>query len=287
MDYPVLASLIEAYKPATDEDYEYSLREIVQHLALLGLWRAKFYEYGAFYGGTALRIFHGLQRFSEDIDFSLLKPDPGFKLGPFLKAIEQELAGFGFSMEVIPREKRTNIRSAFIKGNTVKNLLLVNPPAPVVRRYPGSQTLKVKLELDTDPPAGAEYEVKTVLIPIPFQVKLFSLPDLFAGKVHAVLCRGWQERVKGRDYYDFLWYIAHKTECRLGHLRERFIQTNDLPQGVVFNGDTVIRLLTDRFNEINFRAAKKDVEPFIRDRQELELWNREFFKERLGEMRFC
>jgi predicted nucleotidyltransferase component of viral defense system len=276
---PALQSLIDRYQPRTLQNWENALKEIVQELALLGLWRAKFYEHTAFYGGTALRIFHGLPRFSEDMDFSLLAPDRDFDLSPCLEAIRAELASMGFSFEADPKIKRveTAIESAFIKGETRVNLLSIGAPDDLRERLPKPQRIKIKLEIDTDPPSGADYDVETLLVPIPFQVKLFTLPCLFAGKLHAVLCRNWKARVKGRDFYDFVWYLGREVPCHLAHLQKRMEQTGHWDGAETLDLPVLKRRLVERFDEVDFEQAKLDVRPFIRDDAELALWNREFF----------
>jgi len=275
-----LQSLIDRYQPQTLRDWENALKEIVQELALLGLWRAKFYEHAAFYGGTALRIFHGLPRFSEDMDFSLLDPDPGFDPTPYLSAIRTELTSLGFTFEVDPKLKRieTAIESAFIKGETRVNLLSIGAPEELRERLPKPQRIRIKLEIDTDPPAGADYGVETLLVPIPFQVKLFSLPCLFAGKLHAVLCRNWKARVKGRDFYDFVWYLGRNIPCDLAHLQKRMEQSGHWDQSKDLDLPTLKDQLGKRFDEVDFEQAKSDVRPFIRDDVELALWSPEFFR---------
>jgi len=274
-----LQSLIDRYQPQTQQQWENALKEIVQELALLGLWRAKFYEHAAFYGGTALRIFHGLPRFSEDMDFSLLEPSGNFGLAPYLEAIRSELASLGFSFEVEPKSKRieTAIQSAFIKGGTRVNLLSIGAPADLRGLLPKLQEIKIKLEIDTHPPSGSAYEVRTLLVPIPFQVKLFTLPCLFAGKLHAVLCRNWKQRVKGRDFYDFIWYLGRGIPCQLPHLQKRMEQTGHWDESRVLDLPALRKLLLERFEAVDFEQAKSDVRPFIRDADELTLWSREFF----------
>ena len=203
-------SMLEKYKPRSEQDYTNALKEIIQEIALLGLWRSKFYEHAAFYGGSALRILYQLNRFSEDLDFSLLKPDPEFTLAPYNQSICDELNAFGFTVEVKTKEKQVNtsIESAFIKANTKTQLMMIHAPQSLIQQTHGMHQLKIKMEVDTDPPAGFQTEVKTLLQPIPFSVKTYTLPDLFAGKIHALLCRPWKIRVKGRDWYDFIWYIT-------------------------------------------------------------------------------
>lgn len=274
-----VSNLLEKYDLKTQDDYEIALKEIIQQLALLGLWRSKFYEHAAFYGGTALRLFYGLRRFSEDLDFSLLKKDEGFDLSPHLTAIEKEIAAFGFEFSVEKKAPavRTQIESAFIKGNTRVNLLCVEAHAGIMDGFPKNKKIKIKLEIDTDPPPGARDEVKNLLTPIPFSVKLFTPPDLFAGKLHAVLCRRWKSRVKGRDFYDFVWFVGQKHPCRIEHLKERMIQTGHWAREDSLDRTTLLQLLQKRLETVDFEQAKSDVRPFVKDMQELSLWSRDFF----------
>ncbi len=275
-----LQALLARYEPHTLADYENALKEVIQELALLGLWRAKFYEHAAFYGGTALRIFHGLPRFSEDMDFSLLAPAEGFGLEPYLEAIRRELASFGFSFRVERRSKRvsTAVESAFIKGGTRVNLAHVGMPDFLQERLPRPQQVRIRLDVDTDPPPLARYEVLTLLTPIPFQVRLFALPGLFAGKLHAILCRDWKARVKGRDFYDFVWYRGRGIRCDVGHLQARMEQTGHWQAGTDLDVAHLRRLLARRFEQVDFDQARSDVRPFIRDDAELALWDRTFFQ---------
>ena len=279
-----LQALLDRYEPHTLADYENALKEIIQELALLGLWRAKFYEHAAFYGGTALRIFHGLPRFSEDMDFSLLAPDEEFDLDPYLEAIRRELASFGFSFRVARRSKRvsTTIESAFIKGGTRVNLAHVGMPDYLQERLPRLQQVRIRLDVDTDPPPLARYDVLTLLTPIPFQVRLFDLPCLFAGKLHALLCRDWMMRVKGRDFYDFVWYLGRRIRCDVRHLQARMEQTGHWQAGEDLDVVHLRRLLTRRFEQVDIDQARSDVRPFIRDDAELALWDRTFFQSLAG-----
>lgn len=274
-------SLLARYSPVTLADHENALKEIVQELALLGLWRSKFYEKAAFYGGTALRIFHQLPRFSEDLDFSLLAPDESFRLDSHLSAIEEELTAFGFHFAVEAKNKSvdTAIESAFIKGGTRMNLLRIGAPAFLSEKLPQLQQVRVKLEIDTQPPPLADTEVRTQLLPIPFQVRLYDLPCLMAGKLHAVLCRGWKGRVKGRDWYDLVWYAARSVRCHLPHLSARMRQTGHRPDDSILDAKELKKLLDARIDTVDFDAARDDVRPFIRNASELTLWNKDFFRE--------
>ncbi len=219
--------MLDAYQPKTPVDYQNAAREVVQEIALLGLWRGGFFEHAAFYGGTALRIFHGLRRFSEDLDFTLLADGDDARLDRFLPGLATELESWGFTFEAEAKSSgdATGIESAFLKGNTQLNLLHIGAPEGLTRRLPRNQKVKIKLEMDLDPPVGATTEVKTQLLPTPYQVQLYDQGSLFAGKLHAVLCRGWKSRVKGRDFYDFVWYVGRKTVPNLAHLDARMRQS--------------------------------------------------------------
>lgn len=279
MIHPALASLLERYQPQSANDYQNAVREIVQEIALLGLWRTPFYDHAAFYGGTALRIFHGLQRFSEDLDFSLLQPSPGFSLRPYLGAVADELAawGFDFRAEGLEKNAPSLIESAFLKGSTVTNLLHVGAPPELASRLPKAQLIRIKLEIDTDPPLGAGTEMLTRLVPTPHQVRTYDPPSLFAGKLHAVLCRNWKNRVKGRDFYDLVWYVGRRIPLNLSHLEARMRQSGDwLPESPL-EATTLKKRLEERFANVNFDQAKEDIEPFLKDPRELALWSEDFF----------
>lgn len=275
-----IAAMLERYRPVTARDYENALKEIIQEIALLGLWRAKFFEHGAFYGGIALRILYGLDRFSEDLDFSLLKPQPGFRLEPYLGAIKAELASLGIAAKVEEHGKRveTAIESAFIKAGTREHLLRIGVPDAISSRVHIDSTLHVRLEVDTDPPGDFETEAKVLLQPIPFAVNTFQQPDLFAGKLHAILQRKWKSRVKGRDYYDLVWYLARGTKVRLAHLEARLRQTGGWSGERQLGRADLKGLLSARFAKVDFEAAKKEVLPFLRDADAVTLWSREFFE---------
>ena len=154
------------------------------------------------------------------------------------------------------------------------------------QRIPALQQVRIRIDVDTDPPPLAEYEVLTLLTPIPFQVRLFTLPCLFAGKLHAILCRNWKERVKGRDFYDFIWYLGRRVPCHLRHLQARMEQTGHWEQGENLTGTELRRLLRQRFRHVDFERARRDVRPFIGDPQELELWDAGFFLSLVDQVRY-
>ena len=279
MIHPALAGLIDRYQPQSANDYQNAVREIAQEIALLGLWRTPFYDHAAFYGGSALRIFHGLQRFSEDLDFSLLQPKPDFSLKAYLGAVADELAawGFEFRAEGVEKNLPSPIESAFLKGSTVINLLQIGAPPEIAARLPKGQLIRIKLEIDTDPPPGAATEMLTRLVPTPHQVRVYDLPSLFAGKLHAVLCRNWKSRVKGRDFYDLVWYVGRRVPLNLAHLEARMRQSGDGSLETPLDAHSLRKRLEERFASIRFDQAKEDIAPFLKDPRELSLWSERFF----------
>lgn len=272
-------TMLEKYEATTIEEKRNALKEIVQEIALLGLFRGSFYTKAAFYGGTALRIFYGLDRFSEDLDFSLYEPDSNFGLSRYLKFIETELGSYGFAMKAEQKKKakESDIMSAFIKCNTIINLLKITPDK--FNRLPinHNEQLRIKLEVDINPPKYGEYEVKYLLNPIPFSVKLFSESSLFAGKVHALLFRAWKTRVKGRDLYDYVWYLSKSSPLNLPHLEARMKQSGHLQHDSNLSKPILLDMLREKFSKIDYEQAKQDVLPFIKDSNKLEMWSEEFF----------
>lgn len=262
------------------------LREVLQQTALLGLARHQFFEHAAFYGGTALRILYGLDRYSEDLDFTLLRPNPDFNFLPFLDGMHQELKSMGFELEVTERKKNleTGILSAFLKVNTFSIFLSIREKTKGI--HP-DQKLQIKLEIDTDPPLSKlSLESKLVKNPIPFYVITYSLPDLFAGKMHAVLCRNWQKRIKGRDWYDLIWYIQKEIPVNLSHLRSRMVQTEHLQSDEKFGEKELLERLHKKIDMIDWNSAKSDVVSFIADEHRLDIWSNKFFHDLVGDLRF-
>ncbi len=273
--------MLSKYNCSTTRDTTNALREILQEIVLLGLWRSKFFEHAAFYGGTALRILYGLDRFSEELDFSLLKVDENFDLGRYTIALEKELNGFGFATKIEKREKTSlsPIQSAFLKANTLNTLLTVTTDTRITEGINSEQLLKIKIEIDTEPPQGFTTESRYLLQPLPFAVRVYSLPDLFAGKMHAILCRKWQNRVKGRDWYDLVWYISNHPQLHLSHLEQRMLQSGHLVENTVLNRDMFFSLLMASIDNLDIKQAQKDAALFIKSVDATKVWSKEFFKQ--------
>ncbi|WP_020559382.1 nucleotidyl transferase AbiEii/AbiGii toxin family protein [Thiofilum flexile] len=264
----LLDQMLSRYPLSNAELQEQALREVMQEIALAGLYRAGFFEKAAFYGGTCLRIFHGLPRFSEDLDFSLLQADADFSLQPYFKAMVTEFEALGLQVEITAKQKtmHSQIESAFLKNTTQIFSLNIQ----------GSRKIKIKFEVDTLPPLGFDTEERLLLQPFSFYVKCFALPDLFAGKLHALLFRQWKNRVKGRDWFDFEWYVRHGIAPNLTHFARRAVESGDIQQEILSKAE-LQTLLRQRIEEVDFAAARQDVVKFISDASTLDIWSQRYF----------
>ena len=271
---PAIETMLARYSFASNEDKLRALREILQETALLGLWRGKFFEHAAFYGGTALRVLYGLDRFSEDLDFSLLTPAPNFRLEPYCGFVKDELRAFGFTAEMEVKQKTAGgqVRSAFLKADTLKQLLVIG-----MEGENGLPLTKIKIEIDTDPPALFKTEARPLLNPIPFNVKVFAPSSMFAGKMHALLCRGWKTRVKGRDWYDFVWFAGRRTPVDLRHLEQRMRQSGDWVQAGPLTEAAFRDMLRTHIESVNISQAKEDVTRFLVSPEAVSAWSKDFF----------
>ena len=279
--HEAVVRMLAKYEPKSVGDSVRALREIIQEVALLGLWRAKFFEHAAFYGGTALRILYGLDRFSEDLDFSLLAPSLDFNLARYTAFLEEEVRAFGFTVrvEMVDKAVDSAVQSAFLKANTRNELLVIEVGEEFAGQVAVGQMLKVKIEVDTNPPPGFTTLTRYLLQPIPFAVRSYSLPDLFAGKLHALLCRKWKNRVKGRDWYDFVWYAANHPHLNLAHLEQRMRQTGHWSGEQRFSPAAFTDLLYETIDRLDVAQARRDVMPFVKDQQMLALWSHDFFRD--------
>ncbi|WP_425636858.1 nucleotidyl transferase AbiEii/AbiGii toxin family protein [Algoriphagus yeomjeoni] len=277
---------IEQYNPKTQEDYFAAIREIMQDVALAGLQRAAFFEKAAFYGGTALRVFYGLDRYSEDLDFSLLKKDSDFSLEVYFEAIITEFEAIGMNVRIMEKKKQvdSSIDSAFLKSATVwKELELQGiVPQAGVKHMP---TIKIKIEVDREPPLGFETEEKLLLRPFSFYVKCFTPPSLFAGKMHALLFRKWKNRVKGRDWYDMEWYIKKGILLDLNHFLHRARDTGDWHKETITK-EEFINLLISKISTVDFGGIRVDVVRFIPNESVIAIWSRQYFTDLIKKLKF-
>ncbi len=272
----IYESMLSAYRDSSGTATPNAEQEVCQKITLAGLCRGGFFDHAAFYGGTCLRLFHGLPRFSEDMDFSLLEKRDDIHLENYFDAIREEFKIAGFDIEITKKEKKSfgRVESAFLKENTEAYDI----------KFQTRKTVKVKIELDTNPPLLFKTEQKLMLLPHSFMTRCFTLPDLFAGKMHALVYRAWQRRIKGRDWYDFEWYVRNAVPLDFVHLQARIKE---------FNGEDVCREqfmehLRAKLATSDISNVKQDVLPYISNQQhsELTIWSNDYFLQLANMIKF-
>ena len=274
MKNEIFDNMLSRYDITTEQHKRNAIFEVNQQMILAGLYAGGFFESAAFYGGTCLRIFHGLQRFSEDMDFSLLAQDDKFDFTKYFPAIIDAFAMVGREVEIKKKDKRNfgKVESAFLKDNT--DVYDVT--------FRAEKSIKIKIEVDTCPPLNFQTEQKLLLQPYSFMSRCFTLPDLFAGKMHALVYRAWKNRVKGRDWYDFEWYVRHNVPLDFGHLTERIFQFDN----EIVTKDVFINQLKEKLSTANINQVKDDVIPFVKNVKELDIWSNDYFVQLADMIRF-
>lgn len=274
MSNELFNQMLSAYNLATHQQKRNATFEVNQQIILAGLYNGGFFNEAAFYGGTCLRIFHGLQRFSEDMDFSLLAPSQDFDFTQYFQPIVDQFAIVGREVEIKKKDKKNfcKVESAFLKDNTdVYDIT-----------FQTEKSIKIKIEVDTQPPLKFLTEQKLLLLPQSFMTRCFTLPDLFAGKMHALVYRAWKNRVKGRDWYDFEWYVRHNTPLDFLHLRERALQFNQED----ITKESFLEKLNNRLSTADINQVKADVLPFIHNPKDLDIWSNDYFLQLAQMIRF-
>ena len=268
IDDTIFSKMLSRYQIATKDDLTNATHEVMQEIVLAGLYKSGFFDKAAFYGGTCLRIFHNLPRFSEDLDFSLLQPNSTFALENYFEPIIAEFKALGKEITINKKTKttQTNVESAFLKENTEIYDL----------QFATEKRIKIKIEVDTQPPLGFSTEYKLLLLPFSFMTRCYSLPDLYAGKMHAFLFRNWKNRVKGRDWYDFEFYVRNNTVLNFNHLQKRTEQINNLT-AEEFTPEIFKKMLKERIEKTNIEDVKDDVRQFLKNPQELDIWSKDYF----------
>lgn len=281
MSVDIIKNRLLAYSCKTPLEEELALKEITQEVILMSLSRQDFFKNCEFHGGTALRILYGLQRFSEDLDFATLKPELDFSLQPFLKNLSEELRAFGYEFEFKDRSAADKIiKKAFLKDDSIGKVL-------VLKKENIARKLTIKLEVDSNPPLGAITEIKYLEFPSPFGLRAKSLPSSFAGKLHALLCRPY---LKGRDWYDFIWYVSQKTPINFLLLENALKQCGPWKEkNIIVDLAWVQEELSKKISEIDWRKAALDIAPFVKpfEQPSLQLWGVDFFQSLLIKMQNC
>ncbi len=278
----ILEQMLSRYKMESENELINALKEVYQEIALLGLYRGGFFQKATFYGGTALRIIHGLDRFSEDLDFSLLQKDPSFDIESFFPFVIDEFEALGIKMKLYKNSKsqKSNIESAFLKNDTSIHTLEIETDklSHILGGVYSGKKLKIKFEVDTNPPLKFQTTAHTLLLPTTFNIIAMTLPNLYAGKVHALLFRNWKTRVKGRDWYDFEWYVKRRVKINMEHLRQRMVESGDFSTQKALTKERLQTMIKEKIVTLDIEKAKEEVRVFLKDRTVLEFWSRDYFK---------
>ncbi|ABL65258.1 nucleotidyl transferase AbiEii/AbiGii toxin family protein [Chlorobium phaeobacteroides] len=274
----MLRKRLERYAASNAKQEEQALKEILQEVALYGLWRAGFFQVAAFQGGTCLRILHGLPRFSEDLDFMLRSPDKEFRWHPYFETLESVMAEFGIRCKLVDKGNMDRaVRQALLKDDSFARQINLS--------FYGNQNprkLKIKLEIDTKPPEGSAFEYRYLDFPLDFELCAQTLSGNFSLKIHALLCRPY---IKGRDWFDFGWYVTQEVSPNLLLLENALRQYGPWAgQHQSVDKEWLNKALSDRIGSIDWAQAAGDVAPFLPPafQQSLRLWSRQFFAEKLA-----
>lgn len=281
-----IEGILNERNPKSVEEAKQILKEIIQSIVLAGLSKSNFFDVASFYGGTALRIFYGIDRYSEDLDFTLNNKDKSFRIDPYLVAIENEAKSFGLNLDVSIKKKtiETPIESAFAKTNTYNALLEFKVKKELINHLHKDETTKVKLEVDCNPAYGFNKVIKWTDAIEFCPVAVLDEGSLFSGKIHALLCRNYKNTVKGRDFYDFVFYTTKNIKPNMTYLRNKLIESRKLEENSNFDIDILKHMLVERINLVDFEAAKKDVRRFIMKNDELDYFRKDFFLQLINKL---
>ena len=279
----IIEQMLLKYTIETEADLINALKEVFQEIALLGLYHGGFFNKAAFYGGTALRILYGLNRFSEDLDFTLLEKNSSFNIEQYFPSVIDEFEALGIKIDLTKKVKKnssSDIESAFLKNGTSIHILNIqaNDLDDILGGIHSGKKLKIKFEVDTNPPLKFQTEAKTLLMPKTFNIITMTKPNLYAGKMHAILFRNWNTRVKGRDWYDFEWYVKQNIKLNLEHLQERMYESGDLDRDIKLDITIFKDLMYNKIDSLDISKAIEEVSPFIKDKSVFSFWSKEYFK---------
>lgn len=274
-----IEQLVNSYNPSTIDEIKSIVREIVQSIVLVGLSRSNFFNVASFYGGTALRIFYNLNRYSEDLDFTLNNIDPNFSIEPYVNKIKEVASSYGLNLEIVVKNKKikTPVESAFAKLNTYQTFISLKLNNKIISALHKDELLKVKFEIDCKPALGFKTEVKWLDVPEFAQVIVLDEPSLFSGKLHAILCRNYKNNVKGRDYYDFLFYVQNRVRPNLNYLKNKLIETGKIRSNDYFDLNVLKTMLKEQFNKVDFNQIKQDAMHFVLKNEDLSFYTKELF----------
>lgn len=264
----------------TPDDELNALKEITQEVALYALYKVGFFEKACFIGGTCLRVVHSLDRFSEDLDFSTRTIDPDFDLDAYLEKAMEVMKPYGYGLTIDEKDLTDkNVQSRFLKDDSIKKVLTFK------HKQDERQKIKIKVEIDTRPPRGAVEKVEYIDFPDDFQILAYDIPSLMSGKIHALLCRSY---TKGRDWYDFSWYVKNNYSPNLELLENALKQLGPWEGQDIQLSETFLKeALIQKVRSLNWEDVKVDVRKFLSPlkAQSLDIWNAEFFESRVNKLK--
>lgn len=273
----ILNDMIKDYDLKKDNKINIA-KEVIQKVCLSALSRTDFFTKISFMGGTSLRLFYDLDRFSEDLDFTFIKQNNNFNLSSYFDTIKSEFASLGIEVNISQKQKsnQNEVLDAYI-STPASSFISSLFGESKIKPFNKNELLKVKLEVDTKLLSSLKVTHKTILTPFPCNITLFDLPTIFSGKIHACLLRNWKNRVKGRDFYDYVFLLSHHIKPNMEFLKEKLINSGVINASDEFTLDELKSMLYKKFKQVNFQLAKDDVIEFINDTRKIELWSSEFF----------
>ena len=282
----LIEEMIKQYNPETTDEVKAVLKEILQSIVLVGLSRSGFFNKASFYGGTALRIFYGLNRYSEDLDFTLNEKDEKFNFNQYFKVIKDVALSYGLELEISYKEKKadTPIESDFAKLNTYQTMIKLKVDSNLTKYLHKDELMKVKFEVDCNPSSGFNIESKWLDNPEFASINVLDLPSLFSGKIHAILCRTYKNNVKGRDYYDFLFYIKKRIKPNLEYLKNKLIETGKLNVDDEFNSEVLKKMLIEKIQTVDFTQVKHDAQKFLFKNENLDYYSKDLFIDMINKL---
>ena len=274
-----IEQIVESRHPVNVDETKAVLREIMQSVVLVGLSRSGFFEKASFYGETALRIFYHLNRYSEDLDFTLNDVNEGFSLQPYLCEISHLATSYGLELEMTAKNKaiESPIESAFAKLNTYQTFITLKVNPRIVRFLHKDEVVKVKLEVDSHPALGFKAESRWLDMPEFAPVIVLDEPSLFSGKIQAILCRNFKNNVKGRDYYDFLFFMQRRIRPNMEYLRNKLLANGKISEADPFDMDTLKKMLKEQFEKVDFSRVRQDAMRFTFENEDLSYYSKELF----------
>ena len=274
-----LERMMDSFDPQSLDETKSALREIIQNIVLIGLSNGGFFHVGSFYGGTATRIFYDLNRYSEDLDFTLNQTMDHFSFYPYIEKVETTAFSYGLKVEASVKEKKieTPVSTAIVRTNTLEAFFTLKVPENLTSLLHKDEVIKVKFEADCHPALGFRVEKRYIDLPDIAPVMVLDEPSLFAGKLNAVLTRNYGQRVKGRDYYDFAFYVRNRISPNLVYLKNRLVAGGKIKEEDPFDIPTLQKMLIERFEEVDFEEAKEDASKFLFHEEDLSYFQKDYF----------